>query len=184
MPSQSPRVPGVEQRKQDKILAAAGELFAASGYDHTTIRAIASAAGTDPGVVKRYFGTKKELFARVTETSTEQPLSAEQVAEMLLTSLTQRLEAEPSATLAMLRSMLTHPEAGEEVRAAITEQQRQAADTLSGDDAVLRTGLIGAITLGTVIGRDLLRLDGLHDAEPEAITAMLRPCFQTLLQAD
>ncbi|MEV0293984.1 hypothetical protein [Nocardia sp. NPDC050710] len=41
-------------------------------------------------------------------------------------------------------------------------------------DDDLRAGLIGALTIGTVIGRHLLRLDGLRDAPPERITAQLR----------
>jgi AcrR family transcriptional regulator len=41
-------------------------LFAASGYDRTTIRA-AAAAGADPALVMHYFGSKEKLFARAIE---------------------------------------------------------------------------------------------------------------------
>lgn len=46
---------------------------------------------------------------------------------------------------------------------------------MAADDADLRAGLIGALTIGigTIIGRHLLRLDGLRDAAPERITASL-----------
>ncbi len=94
-----------------RILTAARQLFAESGYDRTTIRAIATAARTDPGLVMRYFGSKEALFTRVAQITTDGPLagSPEQVAELLLASLSKKLRAEPVGTTAMLRSMLTHP---------------------------------------------------------------------------
>ena len=46
------------------ILAAARELFAAQGYERTTVRDIAARAEIDPALVIRYFGSKDGLFAR------------------------------------------------------------------------------------------------------------------------
>ncbi|MGW4797231.1 TetR/AcrR family transcriptional regulator [Nonomuraea sp. NPDC004297] len=173
-----------EQRRQTeaRILDAARRLFAASGFDRTTIRAVAAAADTDPGLVMRYFGSKDELFARVAELSPDRPVagSPEEVAELLLTSLADKLSTDMSGTLAMLRSMLTHPDAGEEVRVAVTEQQRQVAAAIPAEDAVLRAGLIGALTLGTVIGRHLLQLDGVRDADVADIVEVLRPAVHAI----
>jgi hypothetical protein len=39
----------------------------------------------------------------------------------------------------------------------------------------VRAGLLGAVILGAVIGRHMIRLDGLSDASPEEITALLPP---------
>lgn len=75
--------------------------------------------------------------------------------------------------------MFSHPEAAEEVRSAMTGQQRQVAQQLPGEDAVLRSGVIGALTLGLVIGRHLVRLDGL-DADPEEILAIAGPMLTAL----
>lgn len=176
-----------EQRRdtEARILTAARALFAETGYDRTTIRAIAAEAGTDPGLVMRYFGSKAKLFTRIAEIPLDEPATGDpdQLAEVLLASLHDKLATEPSGTLAMLRSALTHPEVGEEVRAALTAQQHRAAGAMGAEDAVLRAGVIGAITLGTVIARYLLQLDALRDASPDEIAALLRPCFQTLTQA-
>jgi AcrR family transcriptional regulator len=49
------------------ILAAARELFAASGYGGTSIRAIAAAAGVDAALVHHYFGAKDDLFVAALE---------------------------------------------------------------------------------------------------------------------
>jgi AcrR family transcriptional regulator len=175
----------VEQRRrtETRILAAARRKFADAGYDRTTIRAVAAAAGTDPALVMRYFGSKEELFARVAELTPDEPITGtpDQVAELLLAALGDKLATEPSAALAMLRSMLTHPEAGKEVRDVVTSQQDQTANAIPGEDAMLRAGLVSALSLGTVIGRYLLHLNGLDSAPPEQITALLRPCFHALV---
>ncbi|MFZ1178427.1 MAG: helix-turn-helix domain-containing protein, partial [Mycobacterium sp.] len=47
------------------ILDAARSQFSAHGFERTTIRSIASAAGVDPALVMHYFGSKADLFAAV-----------------------------------------------------------------------------------------------------------------------
>ncbi|WP_433567780.1 hypothetical protein ACQP1O_25150 [Nocardia sp. CA-151230] len=86
---------------------------------------------------------------------------------------------EPVNALAAIRSMPTHPDATAEVRSAMAAQQSRAAEHLAVDDAELRAGLLGALTIGVVIGRHLLHLDG-PDAAPERITALLRPAFHDI----
>ena len=47
---------------RDKLLAAAGELFASHGFDGTTTREIADRAGVDATLIARYFGSKAGLY--------------------------------------------------------------------------------------------------------------------------
>jgi len=56
-----------EQRRQTeaRILDAATQVFFSAGYDRTTIRAVASAAGVDAGLVMHYFGSKQALLQRL-----------------------------------------------------------------------------------------------------------------------
>ncbi|WP_063063319.1 TetR/AcrR family transcriptional regulator [Nocardia violaceofusca] len=174
------------QQRRDteaRILQAARNLFAEAGYEATTIRAIAAEAATDPGLVMRYFGSKADLFARVAgiEPDAEVTGTPEQAAEQLLAALEHKLAEQPIDALAAIRSMFTHPGAADDIRTAMTTRQRQAADHMATTDADLRAGLIGAITIGAVIGRHLLQLDGLRDAEPERITAMLRHAFHDIV---
>lgn len=49
------------------ILDAARIRFADTGFDKTSIRAIAGDADVDPALVHHYFGTKQQLFAAVVE---------------------------------------------------------------------------------------------------------------------
>jgi hypothetical protein len=95
-----------------------------------------------------------------------------------------KVAAEPVGALAAVRSMFAHPEAAREVREAMLAEQRGAAGTMPVEDADLRAGLIGALTLGTVVGRYLLGLDGLRDAPPEKIVALLRPAFHSIVHGD
>ena len=172
-----------EQRQQTetRILAAARRLFGEHGFDRTTIRAVATEAGSDPGLVMRYFGSKEKLFARAAAIPADGPIagSPEEIAGQLTAALTEKLAGEPTAALAALRAMFSHPEAADEVRVAMSAQQRQVAAQLPGKDAVLRSGVIGALTLGLVISRHLVRLDGL-DAAPEDLMAVAGPLIEAL----
>jgi AcrR family transcriptional regulator len=173
------------RQTQERILSAARRLFAEAGYASTTIRAVATAADADPALVMRYFGSKEKLFAAATRVDPDE--SAEQggasdVAELMLEALRLKLEAEPVATLAMLRSMLTHQGAGEGVRNLIAQRQHQLGESIGdGDGSQLRTGLVSAVLLGVVVSRYLLELDGVRDAPPEQIIELLRPCIHGLI---
>jgi AcrR family transcriptional regulator len=179
------RIPRVEQRRQTeaRVLEQARRLFSERGYDRTTIRAVALAAGTDPALVMRYFGSKAQLFATAAHVPLDEPVTgpASVVAEQLLNALTLKLETDPTSTLTMLRSMLTHPEAATGVRATIASQQRQLADALGTPDASLRTAVFGAMTLGLIISRYLLELDGLTCSSPDEIAEIIRPCIRALI---
>lgn len=58
------RRPG-ESGAREAILEAARSMFASSGYERATIRAIAAGVGVDPALVHHYFGTKEDLFVAV-----------------------------------------------------------------------------------------------------------------------
>lgn len=51
--------------REERIVAVAAELFAARGYQHTSIETIAEKAGLAVGTVYNYFGSKGALLQRV-----------------------------------------------------------------------------------------------------------------------
>ena len=61
----SPRRQEQARRTRQRILAAAGREFLASGYAGTTMRSIAAAAEVSVPTVELAFGTKSELFKQV-----------------------------------------------------------------------------------------------------------------------
>ena len=95
----------------------------------------------------RYFGSKEKLFAQAAAIPPDGPIegSPEEIAVQLTAGLSAKLAEEPAAAMAAMRAMFSHPEAAEEVRAAMAAQQRQVAEQLPGEDAVLRSGVIGAL---------------------------------------
>lgn len=155
----------------------------AAGYQGATIRAVASAAGVDAGLVMHYFGSKRELFRRVTDNAPHPVVSAETgpAMEQILANLADRLATEPVASLSLLRSMLTHPEATTIVGAATARYEAQLAGAIPADDAELRAAVVGALTLGILVSRHLVKADALADADPADVIRLLRPCVGSLM---
>ncbi len=170
------------RRTEARILDAATQIFFAAGYERTTIRAIASAAGVDAGLVMHYFGSKQELFRRVIDVAPVPGVSeaSGEAAEQILASLADRLANEPVASLTLLRSMLTNPEAASAAGAAAARYEAQIAQAIPADDAGLRAAIISAITLGVLVSRHLIKFDELATADPEQVISLLRPCLISL----
>jgi AcrR family transcriptional regulator len=170
------------RRTEARILDAATQIFFAAGYERTTIRAVASAAGVDAGLVMHYFGSKQELFGQVIDAAPVPEVSGApgQAAEQLLATLADRLANEPVASLALLRSMLTNPEAASAASAGIARYQAQIAQAIPASDASLRAAIISAITLGVMVSRHLIKSDELATADPAQVISLLRPCMISL----
>jgi AcrR family transcriptional regulator len=170
------------RRTEARILDAATGLFFAIGYDRTTIRAVASAAGVDPGLVMHYFESKQELFRRVIEAApvAEVIRAPGQAAEQILAGLAGRLTTEPVASLTLLRSMLTNPEAASAATTAAARYRAQIVGAIPADDAGLRAAIINAVTIGIMVSRHLIKSDELASAEPARIIDLLRPVVRSL----
>ena len=170
------------RRTEERILDAATRLFLTAGYERTTIRAVASAAGVDAALVMHYFESKQELFRQVIDAAPVPEVSGApgQAAEQILASLADRLASEPAASLALLRSMLTSPQAARTASAAIARYQAQIAQAIPAGDASLRAAIISAITLGVMVSRHLIKPDELASADPAQVISLLRPCILSL----
>src|SRR6516225_5935556 len=87
------------RRTEARILDAATQVFFSAGYDRATIRAVASAAGVDAGLVMHYFGSKQELYRRVIDAAPVPEISGTptEATEQILAGLADRLAAIISA---------------------------------------------------------------------------------------
>ena len=170
------------RRTEARILDAATQTFFSAGYDRTTIRAVAAAAGVDAGLLMHYFGSKQELFRRVIDAAPVSEVSGApgRAAEQILGSLASRLVSEPVASLTLLRSMLTNPEAASAASTGIARYEAQIAQAIPADDADLRAAIISAITLGITVSRHLIKTDVLATADPDHVVRLLRPCMLSL----
>jgi AcrR family transcriptional regulator len=93
-----------------RILEAARERFGESGVDATSLRSIASDAGTSIGMIYYYFPTKDELFLAVVEevyaallSDLEQALSAHADFESSVSALYRRIAAASPLELQVIR---------------------------------------------------------------------------------
>ena len=170
------------RRTEARILDAASRVFVTAGYERATIRAVASAAGVDAGLVMHYFGSKQELFRRVIGAAPVPAVSGgpEQATEQILATLADRLANEPVASLTILRSMLTNPEAATIISEGMARYQAQIAQAIPAGDAGLRAALISAVILGVTVSRHLIKSDELASADPAQVISLLRPCLLSL----
>ncbi|WP_327712158.1 TetR family transcriptional regulator [Streptomyces sp. NBC_00464] len=182
-----------------RILDSARGLFAAKGFDRTTIRAVAASAGVDPALVMQYFGSKRGLFTQAVQAPSAprtpeggEAGDGEALLDHLLVTLGLKLGGLPDGTRAMLRSMLTDPAAADHARGALDRQIADIGDALSADgddgddgddgEAKLRAALIVTTMVGVTIGHQLLSLTALRDAPADRVTALLRPALEALTQ--
>src|SRR6201996_5710598 len=88
------------RRTEARILDAASQAFLTAGYERTTIRAVAAAAGVDGGLVMHYFGSKQELYRRVIDAAPVPEFSGTpaEAAEQILAGLADRLASAPVAS--------------------------------------------------------------------------------------
>ena len=149
-----------------RILDAARQEFAAHGFEGATIRRIASAAGVDPSLVMQHYGSKAALFAVAVQLPDEEDWD---VAEHLLDVLQVRWEEPPPETRALVRSMLTVPEAAETMRAFLDERVDNLAGSLGGEDARARALLTVSSILGLTITQHFLRLKAFEEVSKEAM---------------
>lgn len=71
MPNRRVGRPLKETELRGKLLSAARALFAEKGFEKTSTRDIASAAGANIGLIAYYFGGKEELYLAVLQESAE-----------------------------------------------------------------------------------------------------------------
>ena len=162
-----------------RILEAAQAEFGERGLENTTIRAIARRAGVDPSLVIQHYGTKNDLFAIATKLPDDS--TGDDVAGHLFDVLDVRLGDLPPQTRALVRSMLTAPEAQAVMREFLNERTANLASATGGADAELRAALTVSSILGLTIARHFLHVDALADISPEQVETVLRPWLTSAL---
>src|ERR1700710_2377650 len=121
-----------------RILEAARAEFAEHGFDAATIRAIAARAEVDPSLVMQHHGSKKALFRSAVQLDITGPA---QVQTHLQDVVDERLAGLPPELHALVRSMLTVPEATATMRDYLDERAANLARALDGDDTEVRATL-------------------------------------------
>ncbi|MEU9301452.1 TetR family transcriptional regulator [Streptomyces sp. NPDC048269] len=177
---------------QERIRLAARSEFAARGYDKTSVRGVAKAAGVDPALVHHYFGSKEDLFAAAIELSMEPAMVVPAILGEGPEGIGERLARyflgvwENPVTrvplLAVIRSALTHEAAAKVLRGLVLRRvlERVAAD-LDVPDPTFRAELAASHMVGIAILRYVVQVEPLASADPEDIVALVAPTLQRYL---
>ncbi|MEU6592759.1 TetR family transcriptional regulator [Streptomyces sp. NPDC046881] len=180
---------------RDRILTAAREEFSARGYEKTSVRGIAKAAGVDSALVHHYFGTKEQVFEAAIEVAFAPALNApDAAAEGPLDGVGERLtrfifgiwENPTTRTplLAIVRSAVNNDTAAAVFRRLVAAQLlRRIAAQLDLPDAELRAELAAAQLVGCAMLRYVIKVEPLASADLEQIIARVAPVVQGHLTA-
>jgi AcrR family transcriptional regulator len=191
MTSRRGRRPGPSTTRAE-ILAAARSLFGTRGYEGTTLRMIAEAAGVDPALVARSFGDKDGLFraavawpwdpAEVIPTVAAGPkrTAGTRMAKLVVDTWEDPDQRAP--LLALLTSTGVSSAARTLLRDFVTLQVQVPFVAACGfDEPELRGALLGAHFLGLATARYVLVLEPLASLAPAALVEIVGRGTQQLL---
>lgn len=180
---------------RDRILESAREEFSERGYEKTSVRGIAKAAGVDSALVHHYFGTKEQVFEAAIEVAFAPALRApETITEGSREGMGERLtrfvlgvwENPTTRTplLAIVRSAVNNDTAAAVFRRLVVAQLlRRVVARLDLPDAELRTELAAAQLVGVVMLRYVIKVEPLASADLEQLVARVAPVVQGHLTA-
>jgi len=180
---------------REKILAAAREEFSERGYEKTSVRGIAKAAGVDSALVHHYFGTKEQMFGAAVEDAVGPALKApdalldgpiEETGERFARFVFGVWENPVTRTplLAVLRSAVTNDTAATVFRRLVASQLlRRVAAQVDLPDAELRAELAAAQLIGCAMLRYVIKVEPLASADVEQLIARVAPVVQGHLTA-
>lgn len=186
------RRPGVSTSRQ-AILDAARARFARDGYVATTIRQVAADAGVDAALVMQFFRSKDELFAAVMSVSPDTLArlagafdgADDHLGERVVRAFLDVWEGaaqDSQPLMAMLRGAVVNEQANTQLREFIQARLLNAVGSRASDaDAVLRAGLASSMLVGLVVGRRIVGVPTLVDADTETLVAFVAPAIQNIL---
>lgn len=172
------------------ILDAARELFAEKGFERTTMRAVGERAGVDPALISYWFGSKEGLLleAMTLPIDVETVLSdldATRPGAEIVRRVLAAADGSPSVrgrAVAMLRIGLSHDHVAELLREVISRRVLATLSPLTAPDhRELRAALIGSHVAGLMMGRYVVRVPALADADREQVVAAMAPVVQHYL---
>ncbi|MFC5288176.1 helix-turn-helix domain-containing protein [Actinokineospora guangxiensis] len=166
---------------KEALLLAAGELFTARGFDRTSVREVAAAAGVDQALVFRYFGSKEELFASVLTAPGRALTSSDDLLPALITAVL----TEDGGTDNLLLMALSGAQRGAVAEALEREVAGPCRTAIAGpdadDDALLRADLVLAWLLGLALARQLHPSGQVATADPDRARALVLAAARGLM---
>ena len=184
------RRPGSTETRE-QIAVAARALFAEVGYERTTFRKIAAAAGVDPALVVHFYGNKDDLFREVMALPPVIADALERIAEGPRETVGRRLAevvvgalenpASRTVVVGRIRCASTHPDAAALVRETVSRDLHALASSLTDDRPETRAVLVGAQVVGISLARCVVLVEPLASMSPSDVIELIAPTFQHYL---
>lgn len=178
---------------REEILAAARRLFSERGYEGTTIRAVAAAAGVNPALVHHFFGSKEQVFIA----SVNFPVNPFEVIPEVLAGgpreeFGRRLatvivgvwedEERRAPLLALIRGAMTGDPGTTLLRTVLEKVLMPRLEAAFGATPAQASGGFAQI-VGIMLSRYVIRVEPLASVPPAEVEALLAPIIQGVVDA-
>ncbi|HWF15401.1 MAG TPA: TetR family transcriptional regulator [Acidimicrobiales bacterium] len=170
-----------------EIIEAAKRVFAAKGYDGTSLRAVARDAGVDPALVHHYFNGKASLFVaamaipfdprEVKEHAAGPEYSGARTIEGFL-SMWDRAEGTGSSFASCVAAMATSTQVADSIREFVNERVWSQRVPKEGEGEAVtrqRTAMVSSQLMGLAFTRYILRVPPMSTATPRQIGHWVGP---------
>ena len=169
---------------RNRLLEAARQQFLQHGYRGTSLRSIAAQAGVDVMLIRRYFGSKQELFTTATDVSDNVPAARraadDAVGQLLIDRVLQARRDIDAPLFALLRSS-GDPEVVARLNLQIeTGLTRNLAKRITVENPRIRADMVAALLLGIGVQRALLKKKPLASASDGDIAAVFLEAFEAI----
>ncbi len=173
-------------RAQEAIKSAAARLFADNGITNTSVRDIAAAAGVDPAIVIRHFGSKEALFLQIMSVGADLPgLVDGPLQDLGRTILRRLIEDRQESLLPVYRALLGALDRPDVRSFVETMMERQIVQPilgrLTGPDRQLRARLVAAQINGLLLALALQPHPDLQATPSHHLLDTYAPALQALI---
>jgi len=178
---------------RDDIIRAARETFAEAGYDGTSLRAVARAAGVDAALIHHYFDGKAGLFMAAmafpfdprqvqldAEATSPSTMPGAAVVEGFLT-MWDLAEGTGSSFVSCVGAMAASPDVANAMREFVRERVWQHIRPIEGESEETtdaRRALVASQLMGLAYTRYVLRVPPISTASPSEIGRWVGPTLE------
>lgn len=182
------------QDTRTALVEAARSVFAESGYDGATVRAIATRAGVDAAMVNHWFGSKEGLFAKAVLQLPFDPLELQQelragpddeIGRRIVRAFLTRWDgAGGDVFQALVRSITGHEQAGQVLRTFFQNFFTSMITSMGSDRVPLRTALCASQLVGMGMIRYVAKFEPMVAAEIDTLVNAVAPNVQRYLTGE
>src|ERR1700722_19026674 len=178
-----------------EIVEAARSVFAAVGYAHASMRAIARRAEVDPALIHHYFTDKAALFVetmaipidprQIKDEVDARGFSGERLIERFLAQWEGGSASGSPAFIGLAQAMAASPEVADNVREFLAE--RIGLHGAPGDDEATmlrRRSLVSSQLLGIAWNRFVMRMEPMASASRAEVARWAGPTIDRYMRGD